>query len=210
MSTPQPMATPNLADLLTKRPTAARRPPKTPAGPPARDHEPTPAATPVHDEPERTVEPNHPAAFETVAVEADPRVDTAVAEPAQGHDRSPAVGERQYLRSIAIYLPRSVHQQLGLAAAERKTTRTALILGAINTTHESLGRALADEVTPPPSGRELFSVPQDRTTSEPSVQTTIRVTDVQHAAIETLVAENKTNRSRLIATALRLYLPINH
>ncbi len=117
-----------------------------------------------------------------------------------------SVGEqREYLRSIALYLPRTLHQQLGTAAADVGGTRTALILGAINSTHARLGPALA---APAPTVHrdDLFVVPQNKPNSEPSVQTTIRVTDAQYAAIAALVAEHHTNRSRLIATALELHL----
>jgi len=55
--------------------------------------------------------------------------------------------------------------------------------------------------------RDLFAIPQDRAVAEPSVQTTIRVTDIQFQAIETLVAEHETNRSHLVTAALRLHLP---
>jgi len=54
--------------------------------------------------------------------------------------------------------------------------------------------------------QDLFAVPQNKATSEPSVQTTIRVTDAQYAAIAALVAEHHTNRSRLVTTALELHL----
>jgi len=53
---------------------------------------------------------------------------------------------------------------------------------------------------------DLFDIPQHKKDTEPAVQTTIRVTDRQHQAIENLVAELGTNRSRLVAAALTLYL----
>ncbi len=120
-------------------------------------------------------------------------------------DTAAAIERREYLRSIALYLPRTIHQQLGSAAAELGTTRTALILGAVNSTHEHLGVALT-ATTAPARSQDLFAVPQNKTSTEPSVQTTIRVTDAQYAAITALVAEHHTNRSRLVTTALQLHL----
>jgi hypothetical protein len=52
----------------------------------------------------------------------------------------------------------------------------------------------------------LFDIPQHRKDAEPAVQTTIRITDRQHQAIETLVGKYGTNRSQLVTAALMLYL----
>ena len=101
---------------------------------------------------------------------------------------TPVTG-REYLRTKSIYLPRSLHQRLGEFATARKTTRTALILTAINQTHSQLGAYLASEnASAGGGGREdLFDIPQDKKDTEPAVQTTIRITDRQHQAIETLM-----------------------
>lgn len=192
MSTPRPMPTPNLADLLTRRPstTPAQHPAASPATSP-RDANPQPADPAAA---------GVPAATTRAATGPDPEA------PPTPVDRATTVGEeREYLRSIALYLPRTVHQKLGHAAAELGTTRTALILAAVNSTHPHLGPALATP-TPPVNSRDLFAVPQNKAGVEPSVQTTIRVTDTQHAAITALVAEHRTNRSRLVTTALQLHL----
>jgi hypothetical protein len=114
-------------------------------------------------------------------------------------------GQRQYLRSIAICLPRSVHQHLHTQAATRSTTATALILQALNNTHAQLPDALA-KTQPDKAGGDLFDIPQARRTGEPVVETTIRVTDRQHQTLTHLATTHKTNRSRLISTALGLYL----
>ena len=115
---------------------------------------------------------------------------------------------RQYLRIKSIYLPRSLHQRLGEQAISRKTTRTALILTAINHTHSQLGSYLATAGGSSGAGGvdDLFDIPQHKKDAEPAVQTTIRITDRQHQAIETLVEKYGTNRSQLVTAALMLYL----
>ncbi len=188
MSAPRPMPTPNLAGLLTK-------PVPLPGKAPRRSSE-GPRLESAH-----TVDTGAvvaPTSGERV-VEEDKR-----AEPSVAHD---AQHGRQYLRSITIYLPRSVHRSAGREATARNTTRTALILAAINATHEQIGQVLRDCTKEMVGVRDLFAIPQDRAVAEPSVQTTIRVTDIQFHAIETLVAEHETNRSHLVTAALRLHLP---
>ena len=118
--------------------------------------------------------------------------------------RSAEAPGRQYLRSMSIYLPRSLHQRLGQRADADGRTRTALILMAVNHTHDSIGTALNPESAD--TGSELFDIPQRTARKEPSVETTIRVTDRQLAAIDNLVAEHGANRSRLISVALQTYL----
>jgi len=185
------MPTPNLAGLLTK-PTPVRKVPALTE----------PAVVP---QPETTIptDDSAPSASpEPSAVEHDDQLPVA-GEPTIHPDSG---DERQYLRSITIYTPRSVHRAVGIAAKERKTTRTALILAALNATHQQIGEVLAaDKATA--RKQDLFAVPQTRAATEPSVQTTIRVTDSQFDAIENLVAEYATNRSRLVAAALQKYLP---
>lgn len=112
----------------------------------------------------------------------------------------------QYLRSIALYLPRSLHQQLKTEAADRTTTATALILAAVNATHGKVGERLDEDRRVPADGADLFEIPQARRVAEPTAQTTIRVTDAQLQAITELAATLDTNRSQLITAALRLYL----
>lgn len=113
-------------------------------------------------------------------------------------------GARQYLRTISVYLPRSLHRASAAAAAAQGTTRTALILRALNSTHELIGAELAGAST---GGADLFDIPQDRAAAEPQAQTTIRVTDAQLAVLQRLAARHGVNRSKLVATALRLHLP---
>ncbi len=186
MTTPRPMDTPNLAGLLTQRP------PATPAGPAA--------ARPASADPASvalkagTAEPTTP-----------PSADASAPEPARASDETPSL---HYLRSITVYLPRELHHQAGVSAAAYGTTRTELILEAVNHTHQQLGDALAADNTALSrgEGQTLFVVSQARLTVPPSVQTTIRITDDQYAALEELVERHATNRSRIIATALRLHL----
>lgn len=187
MTTPRPMTTPNLAGLLTQRP------PTTPVG----STTPRPVST---DTP--------PTAQDAGSVELTTRVapDAGTSEPARTSDETSPV---QYLRSITVYLPRELHRQAGVTAAGRGTTRTALILEAVNHTYQQLGDALAaDDDAPrtPGEGQVLFAVPQARPASPPSVQTTIRITDDQYTALAELVERHATNRSRIIASALRLHL----
>jgi len=56
------------------------------------------------------------------------------------------------------------------------------------------------------SEQDLFDIPQARKATEPTVQTTIRVTDSQHHALAELAETHGANRSQLITAALRLYL----
>lgn len=117
---------------------------------------------------------------------------------------NPPPAARFYLQTISISLPRSVHERLGDAAIEQGSTRTALILTAVNATHQTLGAALANESDL--ATDELFVIPQNRQRAEPTVETTIRVTDSQLGALQKLVADHSTTRSKLITTALLLHL----
>jgi predicted transcriptional regulator len=106
---------------------------------------------------------------------------------------------------MSIYLPRSLHQRLGERAEAEGSTRTALILIAINRTHDTIGSAL-DPRPAGGDGADLFDIPQRTARKEPSVETTIRVTDRQLAAIDNLATDHGANRSRLISAALQMYL----
>lgn len=191
--TPSPMPTPDLAGLLRRTPD----PPPPVASP---EEEPPPAE--LRDEPSKTDDSTSAAAGTAPAQPKRPPRTAASSKPTLG----PEPGRRQYLRSIAVYLPRSVHQQLRAQAAARGTTATALMLGAVNSTHDRLADTLARAQVDEDGGHNLFDIPQARGVSEPAVQTTIRVTDSQHQALAALAATHDVNRSQLIAGALRLYL----
>lgn len=194
MSTPNPspMKTPNLAGLL-KRPT-----------------------TPRTDTPPRAVRPDAESTVtEPDGIDAD--TDAAPPKKALSRPRSrtsepkpapPAVPAREYLRSVMVYLPRSLHQQLRTRAQDDQTTATALILGAVNATHARLGQLLTRVETTQHGARpgDLFAVPQERQAAEPRVQTTIRVTDAQFQALNDLTAQHHVNRSKMIVTAVREWL----
>jgi hypothetical protein len=105
-----------------------------------------------------------------------------------------------------VYLPRSTHQAVAEKAEAAGTTRTALILAAVNATHEDLGAAPGDDEHVEGGGGDLFDIPQRKAPSELTVQTSIRVTDRQLKAIDDLVARHGMNRSRLLTKALKLYL----
>lgn len=193
--TPSPMQTPDIGGLLRRTPPAAR--PTAPAAPRTDGEVPPPVAGP----------PTAAAATSTRvprrrgAAPAATSVQKRVARGSTGH---------QYLRSIAVYLPRSVHQQLKTAAAAGATTATALILAAVNATHGRVGDLLDEDreptVGPAGAGTDLFEIPQARKVAEPTVQTTIRVTDAQLQAIAELAATHDANRSQLITASLRLHL----
>jgi len=185
------MPTPNLAGLLAKPRPVRKVPAMTESAVAAQ-----PAAIAPADDSESSVPP------EVASVEDDGQPPTA-GKPSSTQDSG---DQRQYLRSITIYTPRSVHRTVGLVAGERKTTRTALILAALNATHQQIGEVLTSSKMTA-GKRDLFDVPQSRVATEPSVQTTIRVTDSQFDAIENLVAEHAINRSRLVTAALQKYLP---
>jgi hypothetical protein len=207
----RPMPTPDLANLL-KRP--RRAPAETPS-----DASDSNAVTAL-----QVIAPDE-TEFQAPAPEAIPpkeaaaprsESDESVRERKQRQPKSTAemvspdsqTSGRQYFRIKSIYLPRSMHQRLGQEAVSRQTTRTALILTAINNTHSRLGSYLAkDGGSADGSGvDDLFDIPQHRKDAEPAVQTTIRITDRQHQAIETLVEKHGTNRSQLVTAALMLYL----
>ncbi len=191
--TPSPMPTPDLAGLL-------RRTPDPP--PPVASPEEEPPAD-LRDEPSETDDSTSAAAGTAPAQpKRRPPRTAASSKPTLG----PEPGRRQYLRSIAVYLPRSVHQQLRTQAAARGTTATALMLEAVNSTHDRLADTLARAQVDEDSAHNLFDIPQARGVSEPTVQTTIRVTDSQHQALAALAATHDVNRSQLITAALRLYL----
>lgn len=196
-ATPSPMQTPDIGGLLRRTPPAARpTPPPAPqqateVATPSAAVPPTQAAAPGKGAPRRTTGQRPTAAASGTKPPA---------RAASGH---------QYLRSIAVYLPRSVHQQVRAEAVAGETTATALILAAVNATHAQVGELL-DQDRESPTGRpgeaDLFEIPQARKVTEPSVQTTIRVTDAQLQAIAGLAAAHDANRSQLITAALRLHL----
>lgn len=207
----RPMATPDLANLLKR--------PRQPAASAPSDAPDSNGVTALRDK--VTDEAEHEASIAIPpegAAAAQPVLDESVRERKQRRPKpasdavvtsEPALTSgRQYLRIKSIYLPRSVHQRLGEQATSRKTTRTALILTAINQTHSQLGSYLAADDGSSGGGGidDLFDIPQHRKDAEPAVQTTIRITDRQHQAIETLVIKYGTNRSQLVTAALMLYL----
>lgn len=188
--TPSPMPTPDLAGLLAKPPRLPNR--SQPTSEPPVEPAPTTIAAP-------------PA--ETSAA-APKRVALASTKPRQLKPERPddSAPRRQYLRSIAVYLPRSTHQAVAEKAEAAGTTRTALILAAVNATHKDLGVAPPDDDHVDEGVGDLFDIPQRKAPSELTVQTSIRVTDRQLKAIDDLVARHGLNRSRLLTKALKLYL----
>lgn len=82
------------------------------------------------------------------------------------------------------------------------------MLEAVNATHEQLADLLttSPDAEPVAVHRDLFAVPQARSRAEPAVATTIRITDAQHEAFESLTDRLQTNRSAIITAAVRAYL----
>ena len=188
-ATPSPMPTPDLAGLLAK-------PPRMPN-----------QSRPVSEPPGESAQTAVAAPGETLAA-APTRVPPASTKPRQlkPERADESAPRRQYLRSIAVYLPRSTHQAVAEKAEAAGTTRTALILAAVNATHKDLAAAPGDDDRVDGGGGDLFDIPQRKAPSELTVQTSIRVTDRQLNAIDDLVASHGLNRSRLLTKALKLYL----
>ena len=113
---------------------------------------------------------------------------------------------REYLRMITVHVPRSVHEALARQALIRETTRTALILEAVDATYLQIGEALAQQQNI--TVGNLFNIPQRAAGKDPLVEVKLRVTDRQLNAIQTLVQQNATSRSKLVSAALRLHLVI--
>ena len=209
----RPMPVPNLAGLLAR----PKRPVKEPT---SKDQQPRRAA-PEHISAliEPAVGQVSPSIEDSSHITAADSVDSAPATlrrttnvppmPPQPTPRDSQTSltdagvTRQYLRTKALQLPRSVHGRVAQEAARRGTTATALMLTAINLTYNRLPDALRE--TQRPAGT-LFDIPQARSSQEPTVQTTLRMTDAQLQAINQLVASNATNRSRLFTVAISLFL----
>lgn len=185
-ATPSPMQTPDLAGLL-RRPATPPRPADPETSSPSVVAEPAPQPEPAK-------------AAKTRPARQAPR-----SQPTAGAVTAPET-RRQYLRSIAVYLPRSLHQQVRSAATRQSTTATALMLAAVNSTHDRLADALAQQAGERTEAGDLFEIPQAKRVAEPTVQTTIRVTDSQYRTLTELAASHQVNRSQLLATAVRLYL----
>ena len=214
-TTPRPMQTPDLASLLGK---PARRPRTEP------DQIPTGVVDPptsVDFDARSTIDadtdvratltsPDAPRTTPDTASSPRPKRGTAARRTEPGKtaidpgDTGTTPSGRQYLRTIALYIPRSLHRTLGERADATGTTRTALILTAVNQRHQDLPSAL--RISADATAGDLFDIPQQRADKEPSVHTTIRVTDRQLTAIDHLVQQLETNRSALVAAALRLHL----
>lgn len=215
MSSPQPrpMATPDLAGLLAKRPPRRPQPSEAESTAAVSDIagvEESDASLVTHASSASgaVLSPVEDGSPETApATGAAPvrsrrrRPSTVIAAPAP----EPEALGRQYKSPKQVYLPRSLHQRCLAVADERSTTMTALILQAVNATHQRLDDVLrADDESASPG--DLFAIPQATAATEPSVQTTMRLTDQQLAVLDDLARRYQTKRSRLLAAALRLYL----
>ena len=121
---------------------------------------------------------------------------------------APQAAREQALVVIA-YLPVSLREALRKAADDRSVTYTAIVLDALDDTHDRLEELLTAQHGAPRSG-SLFSGRAGRSRprhDEPHVQVSLRLTRSDLAVIDELVATHHAlNRSALVATALRAHL----
>lgn len=192
---PKPMKTPDLSGLLKARPRQLRRtsvaaPADVPATPPE----------PISADPVSEV-PHHVRAVDSTAVTEMPAKEQAGGARSLA-EAQPEPPGRRYTRSISIYLPRSLHAALGKHAEASGQTRTAIILRAVSLHHQELsGWIVRDDEDLAEGG--LFEVPQRGRAVEPVVQTALRVTDEQLAAMDELARQLNVRRSHIMVAALR-------
>ncbi len=110
-------------------------------------------------------------------------------------------------RTIVVYLPVSLRDQLRGTARQADITYTALVLDAIEATYPRLGDLLAPH-RPTPAGN-LFTraTPRPRRHTEPHVQVSLRPMRDDLDVIDRLVDQLQApSRSELIAAALTAHL----
>jgi hypothetical protein len=114
---------------------------------------------------------------------------------------------KSYLLPRSIYLPRTLHKNATVFAKQNDTTVTALVLEAVNEVHTELGSYFAARAAAPKRPGDLFAVPQRKNKAgERTFQTTIRVTDEQLSVLDELASTHAVDRSKLVSSALRLYI----
>lgn len=215
--TPRPMSTPDLAGILGKpRRRPVQQPPAVSQAPQdvvpvtdAMDEDQAPATAP----PTKPVASSSRSPRPKVARQSDDSMaggEPATAEVVPDDSRPDGASDagngvpRRYVRTISLYLPRSVYQRLLTEAEQRQMSRTALLLTSVNEVHELLPELLAEK--PAPRG-PLFDVPQARAAKEePNTQTSMRVTDQQLTILEALAKQHNTTRSRVLAAAFVAYV----
>lgn len=205
--TPRPMGTPDLAGILSrpKRPARSVAQPDLVASPASSTgSELDVTESPTTDSPvSDTLPTRRPTRRSRPAIAQGAASRSAVPGESTA-DSGEAGSVRSYLRPMTVYLPRSIFERLDAETSRRGISRTAMMLMAVNDTHERLPELLA--VEPAPRGA-LFDVPQARPAkTEPDVQTSIRVTDQQLAVLQALATQNSTNRSRVLTAAIDLFL----
>ncbi|GGM09493.1 ribbon-helix-helix protein, CopG family [Nakamurella endophytica] len=215
---PRPMATPDLAGLLSKRPKPQNRSstPSTLAPEEAATNPLTeqpavqqPAAQPTPNTAEPEARPPRTAPKTAVRRRPSRTVTGEVAslaapEPVEPDDiESPTTTSRSYRRPLTFQLPRSVHRALREYTESRETTQTAVLFMAVNATHKEVREALRAEDAV--ADGELFKIPQTPK-AEPTTEVKVRVTDAQLDALNQLARELGTNRSRVVTEAVRIYL----
>lgn len=109
---------------------------------------------------------------------------------------------------VIVYLPATLRDRLREAAARQAATYTAMVLQAVDATHQRLEGLLAVN-RPASRPQSLFSGSGGTRTrnAEPHVQVSLRLTRTDLEVIDRLVVERQApNRSALIATCLAAYL----
>ena len=130
--------------------------------------------------------------------------------PAPAPNRRQEVPEpsRGAPRTVIVYVPASLRDQLRKLTMEQDVTYTQLVLDAIDATHERLGALLSHGS--PARTRSLFqqpAAPRRRRHEEPHVQVSLRLVPEDLAVIDRLTVElNAGSRSHLVATALSAHL----
>lgn len=179
----------------------------------------SPTSAPAGSPPDRSLKltgllapPPQTAPQDGVAAGAGPRTRPAKARPrADVRDSQEVAPQQDGERALVViaYLPVSLRETLRKAADDRSITYTAIVLDALDDTHDQLGVLLGDRQGAPRAG-SLFSGRGGRSRprhDEPHVQVSLRLTRSDLSVIDKLVAaHNAANRSALIATALRAHL----
>lgn len=122
----------------------------------------------------------------------------------------PEATDHVYLVPRQVYLPRSVHMRAKSYAAESGMSVTEMIVTALSDMYTAVPAYVQREkAQESPVGLDLYAIPQRaRRTRQPDrqVQTSIRITDEQLAAMDRLALQYGLNRSRLLGVCLQLWL----
>lgn len=186
---PKPMPTPDLAGLLSrprkvKPRTEAQRPEPKPEQvqsapePVAPTPSPSPASTP-------------PASTRKV-VAAPTSVPAVVDLPLS-----------TYGRNVTLYMPAAVDRAMRAALDESQMSLTGFILTAVNRNHARLGDWLESDSSQP---GDLFKITQAATKPGPTARATIRLTEEQLSAVDSLTKRFAVPRTQVLVAAIKAEL----